>query len=94
MNRAALVTQVIGLVIAVPPLLAIVPLLRDPAGNMPVLGIPARAALTAELIGGGMITAALFSTGNTVPAIFPNAVWVVACSTMWLRSENKLRQRG
>jgi hypothetical protein len=26
-----------------------------------------------------------------LPAIVPNALWVVACSTVWLRSENKLR---
>jgi hypothetical protein len=37
------------------------------------------------------VTAALLSAGRVLPAIVPNALWVVACSTIWLRSENKLR---
>jgi hypothetical protein len=91
MNRAATITQVLGLILAVPPLLAIIPLLRNPAGRMPVLRIPARLALACELIGAGMVTSALLSAGQVLPAIFSNALWVVACSTVWLRSENKLR---
>jgi hypothetical protein len=55
------------------------------------LHIPARLALACELIGAGMVTAALLSAGRVLPAIVPNALWVVACSTIWLRSENKLR---
>jgi hypothetical protein len=91
MNRATTITQVLGLILAVPPLLAIIPLLRNPAGRMPVLHIPARLALACELIGAGMVTAALLSAGQVLPAIVPNALWVVACSTVWLRSANKLR---
>ena len=91
MNRATTITQFLGLALAVPPLLAIIPLLSNPAGRMPVLQIPARLALACEVIGAGMITAALLSAGRVLPAIFPNAAWVFACSTIWIRSENKLR---
>jgi hypothetical protein len=91
MNRATTITQVLGLILAVPPLLAIIPLLRNPAGRMPVLHIPAHLALACELIGAGMVTTALLSAGLVLPAIYPNAAWVFVCSTIWLRSENKLR---
>lgn len=94
MNLPTKVTLAVGYALAVPPFLAIVPAFRNPAGRARFLNIPHRVILAAALLGAGCVTAGWFSTGaharNAV-----NVGWVIACTTIWLRAENKLRlQRG
>jgi hypothetical protein len=89
-NLPTKVTLAVGYALAVPPLLAIVPAFRNPAGRTRVLSIPHRVIIAAALLGAGCITAGWFATGvrarNAV-----NVGWVIVCTTIWLRAENKLR---
>ncbi len=94
MNVPTKATLAAGYALAVPPFLAIVPVLRDPAGRTRFLGIPHRLVLASALFGAGCVTSAWFAAGyRSQNAV--NVVWLVVCTTIWLRSENKLRlQRG
>ena len=75
-------------------LFVIAPALRDPAGRAPVVGLSNRAVIAVELLGAGCVTAGLFAAGRAQSNAV-NVLWVIACSTIWLRSENKLRhQKG
>lgn len=91
-NLPTKITLAAGYALAVPSLLAIVPALRHPDRRSQIAGIPNRLVIAAELLGAGCVTAGWFAAGhrasNTV-----NILWVCACTTIWLRSENKLRLR-
>ena len=88
MNRATKWTMGIGYAVATPLLLLIFPALRNPAGR--TLGIPNRAIIVAELLGAGSVTTAWFSLGQGKRNIV-NVLWVIACTTFWIRAENKVR---
>ena len=93
-NRPTKVTLAVGYALAVPALCIIAPALHDPAGRAPVVGLSNRAVIAVELLGAGCVTAGLFAAGRRASNAV-NVLWVVACSTVWLRSENKLRhQKG
>lgn len=89
-NPATKATLIIGYVLAVPPLLGIVRALREPAGRLLWIPVPSRVALASELIGAGCVTAGFIALGRPSSWAF-NGLWVIVCSTIWLRSENKLR---
>ncbi|MGI8858496.1 MAG: hypothetical protein ACR2JW_22370 [Thermomicrobiales bacterium] len=89
-NLPTKVTLIAGYVVAVPALLGIVPALRNPAGRAPVVGLPNRAVIAAELLGAGSVTAGWFAAGHRSTNVV-NVLWLIACTTIWLRSENKLR---
>lgn len=93
LNGPTKVTMAVGYALAVPGLLGIVPALRNPAGRAPVVGLPNRAVITAELFGAGCVTAGWFAGGYRATNII-NVLWIIACTTVWLRSENKLRLRS
>ncbi|MDQ2784593.1 MAG: hypothetical protein M3Y58_06275 [Chloroflexota bacterium] len=94
MNFPTRVTLAVGYSFAVPPFLAIVPALRNPAGRTRFLGIPHRAVIASALLGAGCVTAGWFAAGYRAQNAL-NVGWLIACTTIWLRSENKLRlQRG
>jgi len=90
MNLATKITLGIGYVLAIPPLFGIIRALREPAGRLLWIPVSSRIALTSELVGAGCVTAGFIALGRTSSWIF-NGLWVVVCSTIWLRSENKLR---
>jgi hypothetical protein len=89
-NLPTKVTLAVGYALAVPPLLAIVPAFRDPAGRTRFLAIPHRVIIAAALLGAGCVTAGWFATGARARNAV-NVCWVIACTTIWLRAENKLR---
>ncbi|MDQ6601859.1 MAG: hypothetical protein M3176_12275 [Chloroflexota bacterium] len=94
MNFPTRVTLAAGYALAVPPFLAIVPALRNPVGRTRFLGIPHRLVLASALFGAGCVTSAWFAAGYRAQNAV-NVGWLVACTTIWLRSENKLRlQQG
>ncbi len=83
-------TLVIGYALAVPPFLAIVPAFRNPAGRTRFLGIPYRVVIASALLGAGCVTAGWFAMGARATNAV-NLAWLIACTTIWLRAENKLR---
>jgi hypothetical protein len=87
-NLATKATLTIGYALSAPLLFVVARALRDPAGR--TLGVPNRGIIVAELIGAGSVTTALFTLGQGKGNIV-NALWVVACTTFWIRAENKLR---
>lgn len=89
-NDATRITLIVGYVLAVPPLLGIVRAFRHPDGRLKWIPVPSRLALASELIGAGCVTAGWLAAGNRSGAIF-NGLWTVFVTTIWLRSENKLR---
>jgi len=89
-NDATRITLVVGYLLAVPPLFGIVRALRHPDKPLRWVRVPARIALTSELIGAGCVVAGQLAMGNGPGAIF-NGLWTVFVTTIWLRSENKLR---
>jgi hypothetical protein len=90
MNTPTKATLAVGYALSLPPFLAIVPALRDPSGRARFLRIPHRAVIVAELLGAGCVTAGWFAAGEGARNII-NVAWTVACTTIWIRSENKLR---
>ena len=92
MNLATKITLGIGYVLAIPPLFGIIRALREPAGRLLWIPVPSRVALTSELIGAGCVTAGFIAAGEPGSWAF-NGFWVIVCSTIWLRSENKLRMQ-
>lgn len=92
LNPATKITLIIGYILAVPPLFALFLALRHPEGRARFLNLPWRVMLASELIGAGCVTAGWIAAGNRSSGVF-NGLWVVVCSTMWLRAENKLRLR-
>ncbi len=93
-NLPTKATLAVGYALAVPPFLAIVPAFRNPAGRTRFLGIPHRVVIASALLGAGCVTAGWFATGVRAQNAV-NVAWVIACTTIWLRAENKLRlQRG
>lgn len=89
-NAPTKITLAAGYALAVPALLGIVPALRNPAGRAPVVCLPNRVVIAAELLGAGCVTAGWFAVGQRAGNAV-NVLWVIACTTIWLRSENKLR---
>ncbi len=89
-NLPTKATLVVGYALAVPPFLAIVPALRNPAGRTRFLGIPHRAVIASALLGAGCVTAGWFVAGYRAQNAL-NVGWLIACTTIWLRAENKLR---
>ena len=53
-NPPTKMTLAAGYVLAVPALFVIAPALRNPAGRAPVVGLPNRAIIAAELLGAGL----------------------------------------
>ncbi len=90
MNVPTRVTLAAGYALAVPPLLAIVPALRDPAGRTRFLGIPHRLVIVSALFGAGCVTSAWFAAGYRAQNAV-NVGWLIVCTTFWLRAENKHR---
>jgi hypothetical protein len=88
MDTATKATMAIGYALASPLLLVIARALRDPTGR--TCGIPNRVIIAAELLSAGAVTTAWFSLGQVKWNIV-NALWVVACTTFWIRAENKVR---
>jgi hypothetical protein len=88
MNAATKITMVIGYGLASPLLLLIARALRNPTGR--TCGIPNRAIIATELLSAGAVTTAWFTLGQVKRNIV-NALWVVACTTFWIRAENKVR---
>ncbi len=89
-NPSTKATLVVGYALAVPPFLAIVPAFRNPAGRTRFLGIPHRAVIASALLGAGCVTAGWFAAGYRAQNTL-NVAWLIACTTIWLRAENKLR---
>lgn len=83
-------TLAVGYALAVPPFLAIVPALRNPAGRTKFLGIPHRVVIASALLGAGCVTAGWFAAGYRAQNAL-NVGWLIACTTIWLRAENKRR---
>ena len=81
---------VIGYILAVPPLLVIVPALKQPAAPMKRLGLkwPWRVALASELSGALLITLGWLRFGNT-GAVVINGSWSVILVGLWVRGELK-----
>lgn len=92
MNTATKVTLIAGYALALPGFLAIVPALRNPEGRTRLFTIPNRVVIALELFGSGCVTTAWFVEGYRLNNSL-NVAWVIACSTFWLRAENKLRLR-
>lgn len=90
MNLPTKVTLAVGYALAVPPFLAIVPAFRDPAGRTRFLNIPHRVIIASALLGAGCVSAGWFATGARAENAV-NVGWVIACTTIWLRAENKRR---
>jgi hypothetical protein len=90
MNLPTKITMVAGYALAGAGFLGIVPALRNPAGRLRIGGIPHRAVIVAELLGAGCVTAGWFAAGYSTSNAL-NVAWLIACTTMWLRAENKLR---
>ncbi len=87
-SQATRITLAIGYMLAVPGLLVVWRALRDPVGR--TFRLPNRAVIVAELIGAGCVTTGWFVAGSRW-ANAVNTLWVIACTTFWLRAENKLR---
>ena len=81
---------VVGYILAVPPLLVILPALREPKAPMKRLGLkwPWRVALASELIGALLITFGWLGFGNT-GAVAINGSWSVILGGLWFRAERK-----
>ena len=90
MNFPTKVTLAAGYALAVPPFLAIVPAFRNPEGRTRFLHIPHRIIIVSALLGAGCVTAGWFATGARAQNAV-NVIWVIICTTIWLRAENKLR---
>ena len=90
MNLPTKVTLAVGYALAVPPFLAIVPAFRNPAGRTRFLHIPHRVVIGSALLGAGCVTAGWFATGARAQNAV-NVAWVIVCTTIWLRAENKRR---
>ncbi len=89
-NLPTKATLAVGYALAVPPFLAIVPALRHPEGCTRFLGIPHRVVIASALLGAGCVTAGWFAVGYRAQNAI-NVGWLIACTTLWLRAENKLR---
>ena len=81
---------IVGYILAVPPLLVILPALRQPAAPMKRLGLrwPWRVALTCELIGALLIAFGWLWSGN-ISGFWINGIWALIFSGLWIRAETK-----